>query len=130
MMENGNKDKVMGEIFAHSRMEIANPYFNDSIIKKIVQQKKRRAVVNYILACALLMIVSAVMIMLSIPAQLPATGNPVSGFNILGINIFITVINTGNWFRENLYFLLPVIMLFFFKKLVDIKFKQAHTSNK
>ena len=117
------RDKITSGLLAGSMLEISDPGFNNLIIRKIVQGKKKRAVVNYILSCALLIIVSAVLVMLSIPAQQPVSRN-VTGYNILGVNIYIVVIDTGSWFQENLFLLLPIVGLFFLKKLVDIKLER------
>ncbi|MFT3912379.1 MAG: hypothetical protein QM737_23330 [Ferruginibacter sp.] len=119
-MENIKRDKITSGLLAGSMLQISDPGFNDLIIHKIVQRKRKRAVVNYILSCALLIIVSAALVVLSIPAQQPVSRN-VTDYNILGVNIYIVVIDTGSWFQENLFLLLPIVGLFFLKKLIDMK---------
>ncbi len=125
-MENIKRDKITSGLMAGSMLEISDPGFNDLIIHKIVQRKKKRAVVNYILSCALLIIVSAVLVMLSIPAQQPISRN-VTGYNILGVNIYIVVIDTGTWVQENLFLMLPIVGLFFLKKLIDVKLERRQS---
>ena len=122
-MENTNLDKITSNIMANSSLEITNPDFSKIIMTKIIQKEKQRPVVRYILFCSLFIIVACVVIILLLkPGQSAGLVLP-SQFDIFSSSIIINIRGAGNWIMKDLYFILPVVVLLLFKKLIDSKLK-------
>ena len=122
-MENTNLDKITSIIMANSSLEITNPDFSKIIMTKIIQKEKQRPVVRYILFCSLFIIVACVVIILLLkPGQSAGLVLP-SQFDIFSSSIIINIAGAGNWIMKDLYFILPVVVLLLFKKLIDSKLK-------
>ena len=122
-MENTNLDKITSIIMANSSLEITNPYFSKIIMTKKIQKEKQRPVVRYILFCSLFIIVACVVIILLLkPGQSAGLVLP-SQFDIFSSSIIINIAGAGNWIMKDLYFILPVVVLLLFKKLIDSKLK-------
>ncbi len=126
-MENHNNDNITRNIIANSVMQIANPQFNDIIMRKIKEKRKRRIVINYTLSCSLLIIVTAIMVLLSIPASQPVNGNSSTTPDMFGTNILEAGENIGAWFTDNMLILLIICILLLLKQIMDIRFRRLQT---
>lgn len=126
MIENTNIDRVMKDMLADSCLELSHPDFNRLIMKKILLEKQRKIKRQILMSGILLGIVIEGFTFFMIRTQHPLNINTFNlGFRIHTFvhEILINVDKSGGWFIENTYFILPLIVIIVFKKIIETSLK-------
>ncbi len=124
-MENTSIDKITKNILNKSRMEITDPGFSRMVMNKIMIEERKKIFTRNILSLCFILGIVAIYIYLFLQSLQINNIDFATLLSNLGHEILTGIEKTAAWIIENEYFILPVIVILIFKKIIDSRVKYS-----
>lgn len=120
-----NIDKITKNILDKSRMEITDPGFSEMVMNKIMIEERKKIFTRNILSWFFIVLTVTVFIYLSMQILQVNNIDVAALLSSLGHEIFTGIEKAAAWIIESEYFILPVIIILLFKKIIDSRMKYS-----
>ncbi len=125
MMEDTNIDGFTRQVMDDSSIEIANPAFNDMVMRKIVAQSaKRYKTIKTLSICLIFagVLFFSFLLIFSLQSQVKNISAPL---NSLSNGMFASFQKAGEWILGKEYFILPIVVILLIKRIIDARLKYS-----